>query len=761
MGVGKSIRRVDAYEKVTGRARYTDDLVPPGALIAKVVRSTIANGVVKSIDTAQALAVPGVVKIITCFDVPEIDFPTAGHPWSTDVSHQDIADRRLLNRRVRIYSDDIAAVVAENRIAAERAAKLVRAEYEEYKALVTVEDALSPDATRLHDHAPGNVLKHTAYPPDAVPFEEMLEDGLVTLEKRYRLSAVQHCHLEGVTSFAYMEKGRIVVVSSTQIPHITRRVIGQALGMPWGKIRVIKPYLGGGFGNKQDVLYEPLNAYLCMQVGGRPVKLELTREEVMVSTRTRHQMALDLKIAARPDGRLVARALTGYSNQGGYASHGHSIISNSASGFRHLYTQEKGVSVDVSTVYTNISSGGAMRGYGIPQISFAMESQMDDLALKLNMDPIELRRMNAMPEGYVDPSTGITCHTSGLLECLDKGAAAIGWTEKRRAYQNQTGDIRRGIGMAMFSYKTGTHPIGLETASARLILNEDGSVILHVGATEIGQGADTVLTQIAAEALDLPIDMVHIESTTDTDVAPYDTGAYASRQTYVSGMAVRRTAEMLRGKILDYAAGMLNLPADALDIAEGEIVGKGGETLLSMEKLAMEAIYSLKHSTHLTAEYTYHCQENTFSFGCCFAEVEVDIPLGKIKVLTLINVHDSGRLINPQLAEAQVHGGMSMGLGYGLTEQLQYDKNARPLNDNLLDYKLTTSLDTPELTALFVETDDPTGPYGNKALGEPPAIPPAPAIRNALLHATGIAVNSLPLNPQKLVEHFKAAGLIK
>lgn len=765
MEVGKSINRVDAFEKASGTAKYTADLIPQGALTAKVVRSTIANGRVLSFDLEEALKVPGVVKIVTCLDVPEIRFPTPGHPWSVEAAHQDVADRVLLNRRVRIYGDDIAAVVAEDEIAANRAVRLIKVEYEEYPPVVTVEQALEAGREGLvpiHEECPDNILKHTGFTVGEGSFEDLKQDEeLVFLKDTYETQTVQHCHIEVPLSYAYMDHDRIVVVSSTQIPHIVRRVIGQATGIPWGKIRVIKPYIGGGFGNKQEVLYEPLNAYLCKAVGGRPVKLELTREETLACTRVRHAIKFDLEAAADKEGRLIGRKFTAYSNQGGYASHGHAIVANSANCFKQLYQDEKILESDAYTIYTNISSGGAMRGYGIPQVVFAMEAMMDDLALKLNLDPVEFRIKNCMKQGYVDPGTGITCYTSGLLECIEKGRKYIGWDEKRKAYANQTGDIRRGVGMAIFCYKTGVYPISLETASSRLVLNQDGSAQLMMGATEIGQGADTVFTQMAAEVTGISIPNIHIVSFQDTDVAPFDTGAYASRQTYVSGMAVKKTAESFKKKILDYAAEVLNSSPEALDLKEDWIIEKeSGAKLRSLADVAMEAFYSLTHAVHITAEESWQCKNNTYAFGACFAEVEVDIPTGKIRVLDIINVHDSGKLINPKLAEAQVHGGMSMGLGYALGEQLLFDSKARPLNDNLLDYKLPTALDTPNLHAAFVETDDPSGPFGNKALGEPPAIPPAPAVRNAVLHATGVGIQSLPLNPAKLVEHFKAAGLI-
>ena len=762
MGIGKNMTRVDAKDKVTGEARYTADLEPKGLLTAKVVRSTIANGVVKSFDLSEALAVPGVVKIVTCFDVPDIQFPTPGHPWSVETAHQDIADRKLLNTRVRVYGDDIAAVIAEDEIAAARAARLVKVEYEEYEPLLTVEAAMAEGATRLHEEKPGNVIAHSSFTVGEGTFEEAVkEEGLVVIDRDYRTQSVQHCHIETPISFAYMEKDRIIVTTSTQIPHIVRRVISQALGLPMGRIRVIKPYIGGGFGNKQDVLYEPLNAFLTTQVGGRGVRMEISREETLGCTRVRHAIELKVKAAARKDGTLVARKLEAYSNQGGYASHAHAIVANSSNEFKQIYHDEKVLESDAYTVYTNIATGGAMRGYGIPQAAFAAECMADDLALALHMDPLEFRRKNCMRPGYEDPHTHVKCNTYGLMECMEKGRRFIHWDEKRREYENQTGPIRKGIGMAIFCYKTGVYPISLETAACRMVLNQDGSMQLSMGATEIGQGADTVFTQMAAEVTGITADKVNVLSTQDTDITPFDTGAYASRQTYVSGMAVKKTGAIFKEKILEYGAYMLKRGQDTLDIENNFVVDKDTrKPLLAMEELATTAFYSLDRSVHITAEATSHCKTNTFATGVCFAEVEVDMPLGKVKVTNIVNVHDSGNLINPKLAAAQVHGGMSMGLGYGLSEQLLFDAKGRPLNDNLLDYKLPTSMDTPDLNALFVELDDPTGPFGNKALGEPPAIPVAQAVRTAVLHATGVAVDSLPLDPQKLVEHFKAAGLI-
>ena len=339
------------------------------------------------------------------------------------------------------------------------------------------------------------------------------------------------------------------------------------------------------------------------------------------------------------------------------------------------------------------------------------------------------------------------------------------------------GRIHRELGDALsglvesFSFTSlAEHILSAEGGSAVQTLSDAGRAVLVRRALEELQDnvhyyyrhrRSAAFCQMAAETIGIPTEDVHIVSFQDTDTAPFDTGAYASRQTYVTGKAIQKTGRIFRARVLEYAAEVLQLDQAALDIRGRDVVEKtSGAALLSLESLAMEAFYSLEHSVHITAEATSHCKENTFAFGCCFAEVEVDIPLGKVKIRNMVNVHDSGKLINPALAEAQVHGGMSMGIGYALSEEMKFDDRGRLLNGNLLDYKLPTAMDHPELRALFVETDDPSGPFGNKALGEPPSIPVAPAIRNAILQATGVALNRLPMNPQRLVEAFTAAGLI-
>ncbi len=758
--VGQSKTRVDAFDKATGRAKYTDDLCGKETLVTRIIHSTVAHGLVTSIDTEEAAKVPGVVKILTCFDVPNYPFATAGHPWSLDPGHQDVADRLLLNRHVRYYGDDVAVVIAEDEVAAAQAARLVKVCYEEYPFVLDVQKAMEPGAPQIQENYPGNVLAHSQYRYGN--YEEAIQEpGLIKVEGWYDTPTVQHCHIENHLCVAHMEAGRIVVVSSTQIPHIVRRICGQALGIPWGKVRLIKPYIGGGFGNKQDALYEPLCAWLTTQVGGRAVKIDCSREETFVSNRVRHAIRTHIISWVRPDGTFAARKVEAFSNQGAYASHGHGVNAKGVNAFPQLYPCPN-VEGDAYTVYTNRPSAGAMRGYGIPQAMWAGESHIDDVAKALGRDPVEYRRQIVMPVGYKDGFSKNENYFDTFNQIMDKGMKAIGYEEKRKAYASQTGPVRRGIGMALFWYNTAVWPISVETSSCRMVLNQDGSIQVQTGETEIGQGCDTAYAQMAADAVGILFENVHMVSTQDTDITPFGTGAYASRQTYIGGFSIRQTGQILKERILNYAVELTRQTRANLDLIDGKIVRiSDGRELMDLGELATTALYSTTNSQHITAESTYQIKNNAYSFGCTFAEVEVDIPMCKVKLLNIVNVHDCGTLINPQLAEAQVHGGMSMGIGYGLSEELKFDeKTGKPLNNNLLDYKLSTFMDHPHLEAEFVENAEPTSPYGTKALGEPPACSPAPAIRNAVLQATGVGIDEAPLSPHRLFAAFQAAGLL-
>ena len=759
--VGKSEVRVDAFDKATGRTKYYDDLAPKDALVVKIKHSEIAHGYVTAVNTEKAEKIPGVVKILTCFDAPERPFPTAGHPWSMDPGHQDVADRLLLNRHVRYYGDDVCAVIAEDEVAAAQAVRAIEVTYEELPFVLDVQESMKDGAPQLHEAYKNNILAHTQIRNGDYEAASR-EPGLIKVEGWYDTPTVQHCHIENHGCFAYEENGRIVVVSSTQIPHIIRRVVGQALGRPWADIQIIKPYIGGGFGNKQDALYEPLCAWCCEQVGGRCVKLDCSREETFVSNRVRHAIRTHIISYLRPDGTFAARKIECFSNQGAYASHGHGIVAKGMGAFPQQYPCPN-VEGDAYTVFTNRPAAGAMRGYGIPQAMFAGESHIDDCAKALGVDPLEFRRAHLMPVGFKDGFSKNELYSDSYNQCLDKGMAYIDYERKRKEYANQTGPVRRGVGVAAFWYNTAVFPISLETSSCRMQLNLDGTVTVQLGETEIGQGADTAYAQMTAEVLGLAdYKKAHVVSCQDTDITPTGLGAYASRQTYTAGFSIRQTGLLLKEKILKYACEVTRQAVYNMDIIGSNIVRiTDGRVLMSLSELSMTAQYNPVHSEHLTAESTYTIRNNAYSFGCTFAEVEVDIPMCKVKLLNIVNVHDCGRLINPALAEAQVHGGMSMAIGYGLSEQLLFDpKTGRPLNNNLLDYKLSTFMDHPNLEAEFVENYEPTSAFGTKALGEPPACSGAPAIRNAILNATGVAIDTAPMTPHVLFARFSQEGLL-
>jgi xanthine dehydrogenase molybdenum-binding subunit len=762
MAVGKAVKRLDGVAKVTGMARYTDDMPLPGMREAMYLRSSIAHGRVKSIDVSQAKALPGVDGVFTFEDVPRHKFSTAGHPHIFDPHMQDVMDRRLLTGHVRYMGDEIAVVVAKDKLCAKRALKLIRVEYEEYAPMVKPEDALAKDARRVHGECENNLVQSGMMKAGDDP-EGAMRESARHFEGSYETQVQAHCHLENHTAYAYMDDlEKIVVVSSTQIPHLARRLIGRALDIPAGQIRVIKPYIGGGFGAKQDMVLEAMVAFLTSKLGGIPVRLRLGREECMIGTRVRHPFKVGVKLGISAGGDLGAIELDVLANTGGYSAHGHAIAPSGAPKVHYLYPRAA-FKCRTRSVYSNIPDGGAMRGYGSPQMTWAIECAMEDAARSLGRDPLEFRKQNVCRQGDFNHLAGNRFDTCGLLGCLDKGQKLIGWDQKRAERLGQTGPIRRGLGVACFAYASGIYPYAVEIGSARLVLNPDGSMLMQVGATEIGQGSDTVLAQMAAEILGVETRTIKVASTQDTDLSPFDLGAYASRQVYVTGQAVVRAAKKLKTKILAHAGLMSGHSAQNLTIAGNDVVTAIDPNLkvASLGEVALDAYYEKDRGGQITAEDSYKTRTNARTFGCTFVDLEVDIPLCRVRIREIYNIHDAGRVMNPQLAAGQVHGGLAMGIGAALFEELLIDQNSgRIPNNNLLDYKIPTIMDIPDLGADFVETLEPSHPLGAKSLGEPPALSPPPAIRNAILDATGVALNRLPMSPENLFKEFKAAELI-
>ena len=759
MTLGTPQKRVDAWAKVSGIARFTADFSMPGMRYAKYVRSPIAHGKVKSIDISRAKSLAGVDAVFTWKDVPDFKFPTAGHPYSLNVEKLDVADKLLLTDHVRHHGDAVAIVVACDPLTAERAAELVEVEYDELPVILTAEQALAKDAYPIHPG--GNLIKqHRVASGD---FEQALRESDITIESSYHTPIHQHCHMETVVSYAYMESDqRITIVSSTQIPHIVRRVVATALGIPWSHVRVIKPYLGGGFGCKQDVLEEPMVAFLSQKLGGLPVMIELTREECFIGSRTRHSFDIKARMGISREGIINTYHFDVKSNTGGYASHGHSIASAAANKIPYLYPRIV-FGYDALTYYSNLPNAGAMRGYGAPQAIFALESLIEEAAQKLGMDPVEFRLKNVAQLGDANPVNKKTIKSCGISECLTRGRDLFSWNQRFEACKNQSGPIRRGVGVACFSYGSNTYPAAVEISGARLVMNQDGTVNLQISATEIGQGSDTVFAQMAAEVIGIPLNHVRTISIQDTDVSPFDPGAYASRQSYVTAPAIREAATQIREKIIAHAATMLGQHAGALTIDNGNIVfaAHTDYVLCSVAEVSMNAYYDQDYGKPFFAESSHKTRTNPPSFGCTFVEIEVDIPLCKIQIKDIINLHDSGQILNPLLAEGQVEGGMAMAIGGALFEEMQIDQaSGIVLNGNLLDYKFPTTLDIPDLRLDFVHTHEPQSAFGHKSLGEPPIISAGPAIRNALWMATGVKIDELPITPKRLFEHLAKAGLL-
>ena len=754
--IGTSVPRWDARAKVCGKADYTADIPIKNTLHGKIVRASIAHGRVLSLDIQEALRVPGVVKILTPADLPKTKFATAGHPYSLEPDG-DVYDKNILTDYVRLYGDEIAAVIAETPLAATIAAEKVAATYEELPFYLTPEEAMAEGALEIHEGVMNNVLADTTTVLGDVELGFAQADHI--FEGDYQTQVVQHCHMENQNAVAYQAAdGRWTCISSTQIPHICRRILGEALEMPWSSFRVLKPFIGGGFGNKQDVIIEPLVVAMSMAVGGRAVRLELEREEVLAYTRVRHAIRYKSKVGITKEGRITAWQMDAVSMTGGYASHGHSIAVKGAGILSTLYDIPN-MHFRARTVLTNTGNAGAMRGYGVPQITFAIEAMTEKICTAMKFDSFEFRLKNFKKEGDPHPLNGIPMVTNKVADCLTQGRAAFGWDGKMVAALGTKGRaVRRGVGVAAFSYATAVYPYSLEIGGCRLSLNQDGTVKMLVGATEIGQGSDTGLIQIAAETLGVTAEMVYAEAITDTDIAPFDTGCYASRQIYVTGMAVAKAALELKDKIRRAAEKFYKTSHQALDVEDGYIINTlTGARVASLGELSLYTYYDRSRAQVLTAEVSSNCQSNSYPMGATFAEVEVDTQTGAVTLLSMLNAHDSGVIINPLLAEGQVEGGMGMGVGFALAEDLFYDpKTGAPRNNNLLDYKMPTSLDVPEFDALFVQPVDPFGPYGAKGLGEPPLCSPAAAIRNAVCHALGFEIDSLPLTPGRVFAAISA-----
>ncbi|MDI7247477.1 MAG: xanthine dehydrogenase family protein molybdopterin-binding subunit [Bacillota bacterium] len=753
--VHRAAKRVDGVEKVTGKARFAADLYFDGMLHARVLRAKFPHARILRIDASEAQNAPGVVAVITHEDVPGAK--TFG-PVRRDMPV-------LAFDKTRYLGDGVAMIVATTLEAAEQALELVRVDYEELPAVFSPEEAIAEGAPVLHEDAPGNIVNHHKVRKGDMEAGFAASD--VVIEREYRTQFIEHAYIEPEAAVAVPNpgEGSVTVYGSIQNPFTARRVVAEVLGVSLNKVRIVQCTMGGSFGGKDDVMScMCARAALAALKTGRPVKMVNTREESIVEGYKRHPYMLKYRVGATKDGKLQAMEIRILADGGAYASMTPFVTWRSVVQATGPY-EIPNVNTDVHGVYTNNTYTGAMRGFGSPQIIFAHESLMDELAAELGMDPLDLRLKNGFRPGSVT-ATGQTLddHAVSLVEVMQKAADAIGYREKRKAYNEaarRAGSKKvRGVGIAASYRGVSLGGEGVDATGAIVSVQQDGSVYVYAGLAENGQGLRTIFSQIAAEELGCHLeDVVFMD--TDTSLIPDGGPTVASRSTTMGGNAVRDAARKVREMLLSVAGEMLGTSCEALRAAGGRVFVAGRpERSVSFADVA-RAAYSRGELMAAFGWYkgpkVWWDEESgqgrayfTYVYGCQAAEVEVDTETGRVKVLKVAAAHDVGRAINPATVEGQIYGGVAMGMGYGLLEEVEMARGVTR-TQNFDEYLIATSMDVPEVMPIVVENPDPYGPYGAKTIGEPTCELLAPAIANAVCNATGRRIRELPLDLEKVL----------
>jgi xanthine dehydrogenase molybdenum-binding subunit len=747
--VGRSVEMKGSGEKVTGTAEYTVDMKLPGMLYAKILRSPHAHANVKSIDTSRAEALPGVRAVITHEEAKILYKVTHGN-----------AREYGIDDRMRYHGDRVAAVAAVSEEVAEEALGLIDVEYEVLPTVFDMEAAMVEDAPVIHperDDVDGNVLEHSLQEWGDV--ERGFEEADHVFEGRFTTQRVCHCALEPHAMLASWDgDGNLTMWSSEQTAFMIRDSLSEAFQMPLSKIRfIVPPYVGGGFGGKYESAEKIVVAILARKAG-RPVMLKLSREEVFHTTRTRSPCIFETKTGVNSDGTLVARQIRAIVDVGAYAWG--AIMASRAASYMTLLYRCPNIKYEGYGVYTNTPPSGAMRGYTSTPVHYAMESELEEIAYAIGVDPSEFRLKNALNVGDIIPFNEKPVTSSGLREAVIKGRKAICWERRQRIPGSEGGVIRRGMGMACYSHyapmlKSTERSVG----NAVLKVNVDGSFHLLLGVPDIGQGLRTIMAQIAAEVLGGRVDEINV-TLADTSVTPWGTTTAASRSTQETGGAVKMAAERMKGRLLELASGIMGIPVDRLDAQDGIVFNRGvpGQNLLFKEILNHPDVFHSGENVIIT-KATYNVPTFIPPYGAAFAEVEVDTETGQVRVLKMVAASDVGRAINPRSVEGQLEGGMQMGIGYALTEVLQlHPETGAPLNNNFLDYRVLRAQDMPEMEVIIVEPVDPNSVYGAKGIGEMAVIPMAPAVRNAVYNATGARVHDLPITPEVLLKALREKG---
>jgi putative selenate reductase molybdopterin-binding subunit len=754
--VGHSERRVDGTALVTGKPVFVADAPDrPGTLHLAMLTSPHPHARIRSIDTSRAEALDGVALVLTHENTPTKAYTTAGQGYPEPSPY----DTRMFNPKVRYVGDRVAVVAADTLAIARQALRLIDVDYEVLEPVLSIDAALAEGAPLVHDEpcpdawdAQHNVAAYSeAIAGDA---DAGMAASDVTVDVTVETHYAQHTPIETHVIASHLdEHDRLVLVSSTQVPFHARRIVAYLLDVPVHRVRVVKPRIGGGFGAKQEILLEDLAALTTLRTG-RPARMAITREQEFVSSRTRHPMRIRMQLGATSDGTLRAIDMDVLSNTGAYGTHSLTVLSNAGSKTLPLYNLAPDVRFVGKALYTNLPVCGAYRGYGATQGQFAMEVAIDMLADELGMDALELRRRNHIVEGGTSPifkelgegREGVeqTITSCELPACIEIGAERIGWATKR-GRRDRDGSWVHGVGMSIHMQGSGIPLIDMAAASIKL--NDDGSINLAIGATDLGTGSDTILAQIAAEVLGIPLAKVVVTSS-DTDLTPFDTGAYASSTTYVSGTAVRRAAEDVAGQLRAAAAEMLDVEAGELRLGDERVNGPGDRSV-TLEKIALRALYGAnQHQIAATASAVPEVSPPPFLAS--FAEVAVDLDTGRIRLVDYVAVADCGTPVNPRLAEGQVEGAIANGIGYALMEDLAIDARGRARGSDFGRYKIPGTCDMPPLQVVLVDSYDPTGPMGAKSIAEIGINAPIPTIANAVHDATGVWLTETPFTAERV-----------
>ncbi len=744
--VGTSPEMKGTRSKVTGTAVFTVDMRLPGMLYAKMLRSPHASAKIKRIDTSQAEAYPGVKAVIT-HEEAKILYK-ASHGSAREYGLDDM---------VRYVGDKVAAVAAVTERIAEEALDLITVEYEVLPAVFDMEEAMKPGAPVVHperDDCDGNILEASVQEWGDV--EKGFEEADYVIENRFRTPRVCHCALEPHAMVAsWDDDGNLTMWSSEQTAFMIRDSLSEALKIPRSKIRFIVPeYVGGGFGGKYENAEKIVLALLAKKAG-RPVMMRLTREEEFYTTRTRSPCTFETRTGVKNDGTFTARYIKAIVDVGSYAWG--AIMASRAASYLTLLYKCPNIKYEGYGVFTNTPPSGPMRGFTSTPIHYAMEAEIDEIANHIGMDPLEFRLKNRLETGDIIPLNNQPVTSSGLKECIERGAKAIGW-HRRQKVPGSEGDLKkRGMGMACYShYAPMLLPTERSVGNAVLKANRDGSFHLLLGVADIGQGLRTIMAQIAAEALGGRLDEISL-TLADTETTPWGTSTAASRSTMETGGAVREAAHKMKMRLFELASEIIGVPVDLLEAEDSRVyVRDTPEKGISFEEILNDPQVYRRGDNIIVIKATYNVPMYVSPFGTQFAEVEVDTETGEVDVIKMVAAHDVGRAVNPKSVEGQLEGGISMGIGYALSEELQLDpETGQSINANFLDYKIMRSADMPELEIILVEPVDPVSVYGVKGIGEMAAIPTAPAVRNAIYNATGAKVFELPLTPENVLKVLK------